>query len=935
MMRMSRQPVKAESAASYYINEIGKENEIAEYYSEGLTVTGTWVGKGAAALGLVGDVTPEAFKLALEGINPRTGQIITEANTSNGIHTAGWDCAFSAPKSVSVQALVGGDRRLLEAHNRAVANTLPEIEHYAMVHSRHTSADQSGAQVELSENLVAAAFNHFAARPSSNGVPDPHIHTHVVMMNMTQRQSDSEWRALYTAELYRCQAIGTAIYLSELAHEVQKLGYGIQVLESYGRWELTGYTNDQVKGFSQRREDTLKYMAEHGLQGSIASPAGNIGRLNTRQPKDHTADSWTLEASWRARAAEYGIPLNKHLNEALMRGPSVPPVEPQRVQAAVEFSRNHATERDAVVDRRKLEKLALEHGMAKLQLNHVREQIGVEEKQGKLIRAGDSNNWSPPGYGDPSSGAHSWHPHGGAFTTDQMLKLESDNLEMVRVGMGKATPISDSHEAISWALHRGLLPDQITVAAGTLASNHRVTAIEGPAGSTKTYTVGAVRELAESKGYTVRGFGMTSKSVEVLRDAGIHAETIASLLHSQLPLPEGRELWFVDESSLLSTRYANQLLKAAGELGVARVIFVGDQYQHIGIEAGAPVKQFLRDHMAVFELTVIRRQKDPELNQAVEMARKQPVEALDLFEEQGRVTEIPEMDARYQRIALDYLRSHEQGHNTLVVSPGNDERRQLNKQIRKLLVEQGQVSANGREHAILVNRDLTKAQRQHAGSYRQADVIQFIKPARGIARGSYLQVAGVDRESNTLTLHGRDGAQVTFNPAGITCTQVYEWEERTIAVGDRLEFRANDRKNGISNHAIATIRKLDGPAATLEFDNGREMVAPLARLRHVDHGYAATSHAKQGSTVDNVILNLDTMRSDQLVNRQTFYVGGSRGALEAHIYTNDKEALRRAIARDPQKEIALDAVAVQIQQAQQVRPPQQQPQQPQSLGMRI
>lgn len=922
MMRFGQKPVSLGSARDYFFEEASR----SEYYTEQGNIVGKWVGKGAEALGLADDVSQDDFIAALKGINPTTGAVIVNASTrGQKEHVSGWDCAFSAPKSVSIQALVGGDRRLIEAHNRAVAKTLPEIEAFALCHQQ---GKNHGHQYVVSGNIVGAAFNHFAARPSEKeGLPDPHLHTHVVIMNMTQRPSDGEWRALHTVEQYCSQTYGSALYLNELSQEVQKLGYRIQITESHGKWELEGYTRDQVQEFSQRQNDIKKYLADHNLRpDSLSTQAAHIGRMNTRAPKGYE-NKWTLEQSWRERAAEVGIPLTNHLQQAMKRGPSASPVEPQALAAAVEYSRTHTTEREAVVDRRELERHALQHGMGRIDLADVRAQMAVEQLQGKLIRtaASDSSRATSASWWD-----RSWHPQG-AFTTDEMLKLEQENLEMVRAGIGKAAPISDSHEAISWALHKGLLPDQITVAAGTLASNHRITAIEGAAGTTKTYTVGAVRELAESKGYTVRGFGMTSGSVEALREAGINAQTIASLLHNPLPLPEGRELWFIDESSLISTRYANQLFKAGAELDVARIVFVGDQYQHVAIEAGAPVKQFLRDNMACFELTVIRRQKDPELKRAVELARKQPGEALHLLEEQQRVTEIPDVDARYQRIALDYLRSHEQGHNTLVVSPGNDERRELNKQIRKLLVDQGQVNADGIDHAILVNRNLTKAQRQHAGAYQEGDVIQFKQGAKGISRDSYLQVAGVDWDNNTLTLHGRDGANIMFNPAKVSTTQVYQWEHRELAVGDRVEFRAHLKKDNIANHAVATIRELNQHKVKIEFDSGREMVMPLAQFRHIDHGYCSTDFSKQGHTVDNVIVNLDTLGPSGLVNRQVAYVGVSRGRLDAQIFTNDKEALRRAIARDPQKEIALDAV--QAQQAQQVRPPQ--PQQSQSMGMRI
>lgn len=94
----------------------------------------------------------------------------------------------------------------------------------------------------------------------------------------------------------------------------------------------------------------------------------------------------------------------------------------------------------------------------------------------------------------------------------------------------------------------------------------------------------------------------------------------------------------------------------------------------------------------------------------------------------------------------------------------------------------------------------------------------------------------------------------------------------------------------------------------LKLDSGRMLKTRLSELRHIDYGYASTSHAAQGTTVDRVIVNIDTTRGVQLVNRRQFYVSLSRARYDARIYTNDAEALRRTAARDLEKAIALDAL---------------------------
>ncbi len=907
MMSMSHGALSAAQTETYFDEHYSQD----DYYTQGQTCVGRWIGKGAAALGLAGDVSRNDFSDLLQGIHPHSGAVLIPTATHNGEHRAGWDSVFSAPKSVSIQALVGGDSRLIQAHVRAVERSLVEVEAYAM------ARQHGGREYVVSGNVVGAAFNHLAARPADDArLPDPQLHTHVVLLNLTRRP-DGEWRGLDPVQIYGAQRLGSAVYRSELAREVQRLGYRIQVTAPDGAWELEGYSREQVMAFSQRRQDIEQRMAAAGYNGAKAA---QIVALNSRQAK-RDYDEAELKADWKVRADKYGIDAGKHLWYALGRG-DLNAGNGIDSRAALDFARMHTTEREAVIDRRHLEAAALQHGMGRLDLAAVRKEIAAEEQAHALIRAGKLD----------------WHHPQGAFTTDEMLALERENLALVRDGIGRAQAVGKADEVQQWGEAKGLFPDQIDAARLTLASSNWVSAIEGLAGTAKTTTVGAIRELAEKHGYTVRGFGMTSGSVKALREAGINARTIASLLENPLSERPAREVWIVDESSLLATRPANGILKAAREQGVERIVFVGDQRQHHAIQAGAPVRQFLADHLAVAELQVIRRQRDPELKRAVELAaRGKPGEALSLLEQQQRVTEISDAAARYQRIAADYLRGHEAGQKTLVVSPGNDERRALNREIRKLLVEHGHVAPQGREHGILVRRDLTPAQLRYAQNYQEGEVIHFNRAHKkqGIAKDSYLTVAAVKWAGNSLTLRTGEGRQHELRPAKWKGVQVYTWEHRELAIGDRLQFRIHDKRHKVANGEFATVIELGAAQAKLRFDNQRELSVNLSQLRHVDHGYASTSHAAQGATVDRVIVNVDSMRSAQLVNRKQFYVSISRARQDARVYTDDAQALRRAVGRDQRKEVALEVVKTRpTQQLQPEAQTQKLPQQ-QTTGISI
>ena len=880
MLVMSKGALTAAQAETYYEEKYSQD----DYYTEKHRVVGNWFGRGAEELGLSGEVATEDFRAVLRGLRSASGEVLVHKANGYDDRRAGWDATFNAPKSVSIEGLVGDDHRLIEAHRKAVSRALEELEQYAL------SRRRGGSEWVVTGNIVAARFDHIAARPAS-GVkdgygPDPHLHTHVVIANMTRRP-DGQWRGLDPIEIYRAQSFATAVYRSELAREVQQLGYEIRIAGPDGRWELDGYTREQVMAFSRRRQDIEQTLAREGLAGAKA--AQNIAH-RTRLPKDHR-DEDGLKAEWRSRALQYGIEVERLLSQSHERGP-IQFRHPEKAGEAIRQSINEHSEREAVVDRRALEAKALQHAMGQADLHRIRLESERFQQNGRLIFAGDSVN-SPRG----------------AYTTPQMIALERGNIELMRTGRGEATAIGTSDNIRRWASQRNLLPDQTAVAELTLAATDWITSIEGRAGAAKTTTVGVIREFAENQGYTVRGFAPTTRAVKSLSEAAVSASTVASLLESQSARGASNEVWIVDESSLLSTRQVNRLLRKAREGAVERLIFVGDQRQHHAIEAGRPVYQMQEAGMVVASLDTIRRQRDPELREAVtHAARGEVAESLAILDRRGGIREVANIDQRREQIAREYVAAHASGQRVLVVSPANDERRELNKAIRAELIARGHVSRLGTELTILVNRGLSGAQRAMAYNYNVGDVIRFTRGSKqfAIPKGGYGRVEAVDRDANVLTVNTGDGRRVQYNPVRLFGVEVFREEQRILARGDRIQFRAPDRALGVANGDFATIKSIDARRAVLRLDNGKELSLASDRLRHIDHGYASTSHSAQGATVDRVIVDIDTRLSAELVNRKQFYVSVSRARSSVAIYTNDRGRLPRALNRNREKSMAIE-----------------------------
>jgi hypothetical protein len=218
---------------------------------------------------------------------------------------------------------------------------------------------------------------------------------------------------------------------------------------------------------------------------------------------------------------------------------------------------------------------------------------------------------------------------------------------------------------------------------------------------------------------------------------------------------------------------------------------------------------------------------------------------------------------------------------------------------------------------------MTPAESRHAHSYHENDVLYFSRGSKhqAIPKGAYLRVAEVNE--NSLTLEAENGRRIEFDPRTLKGVQAYTVEARTIAVGDRLQWREPDNKRRIANGEYATITKLDAHQVEVKSAKGRKVSMPLSDARKIDLGYASTSHASQGSTFDRAIVHIDTNHGAGLVNQRQLYVSISRARLDARIYTNDAEKMRRVVARMQEKELALDLA------------PKQQQRQPRSIGMRL
>ena len=886
MLTISK-PLSASQAQTYHVREFAAQEQ--NYWSRDQQGHSEWQGKLAEQWGLQGGVGSEHFARLSEGQHPHTEEQLVRhqvARTYEGKfgreitsaeHRAGWDATFSAPKSVSLTALVGGDDRVREAHRESVRAALQELERYTQARIGNVHAP------ETTGKFIAATFEHDTARPV-DGYAAPQLHTHAVIFNMTERENGLEngkqMRALQPHEMFVSQRYATAVYRSELALRLEKLGYELE-RGKHGQPEIKGYTKEYLEASSPRREQIKDHLREQGIDGAAAA---QIAAHHTRDRKELLSPGEVLQRH-RELAAQYGHQADRVIAQARQHGQYQMPEPEVQAQRAVTWARDHVFERSAVQDRRAILETALVRGMGETTYAQVRQEFE------RRIEAGEFREVSHVGAGRQ-------------YTTAAMVRMEREILGRMEQGNRRdySDPmlVSPQVRIATEDRHPELNASQRQAVDEIFLSREKVVGLDGIAGAGKTTALSVIREGAEAEGYRVEGFAPTSRAAQKLGEAGMETSTLQKhLVRGQQPDSGEKRLYVLDESSLASTKQVHEFMNRLHAND--RVLLVGDRRQHEAVEAGRPFAQLQDAGMKTVKLEEIVRQKDPELKQVVEqLAQGEVQEAIQNLDWQGRVHEIQGYDERIAAIAKEYAKSPE---STLVVSPDNRSRMEINERVHAELQRSGLVSNEEHRIRTLVPRqDLTGADRTWAERYEVGDVLRYSRASKetGIGKGAYAQVKSIDAPKNRLTVELQDGTQRTYDPRRQQGASVFREEMRSFSVGDRIQLTAPANNLRVANRELGTIESIDGDwRLRLKIDGGRMVELDPHKHPHLDHGYAMTSHSSQGQTADRVLIHVDTeLGAKDLLNSRMAYVAVSRGRYDAQIYTNNAQTLGQELSRD-------------------------------------
>jgi len=837
------------AAANYYESS-------DDYYANGQSPS-EWWGRGAKLLGLKGEVESELFAELLDGKLPNGDSLHNAANGRRG----GTDLTFSAPKSVSIQALVGKDFKILEAHHKAVTNALAYAEQFASCRVTETGITRN----ELTKNLLVARFEHDLSRAC-----DPQIHTHCVAINATMRE-DGQWRAMDNEFMYRMKMLLGVMYRAELARELQVLGYNIRVTHADGRFEL-GHINDhQVKAFSQRSKSIEDWLQKNKGLSRDDAPAWDkkLIAVITRERKTQT-DREYLNDEWQKTCNEQQINLNPKLAYTKLALKD----DLNDVFLSAIF---HLEERESVFNHHQLLQAVLERSVGKATLAEIETKIEQFLDSGSLIKSGD------------------------LYTTLEAQQVERNILSSEQGSRGKFNPIfAGSSANIKENLHHLNVGQQDAVSA-ILKTQNQFLGIQGRAGSGKTTLLKSAADMAVAAGYTIKGIAPSAAAARELGAAGFQSDTIASFMNAKNSGLNSKTILFVDEAGMVSTRGMQAIVSAAMQAG-SRVVLIGDTQQLKAVEAGKPFAQLQNNGMHVIEVNKIQRQKNLTLKHAVELAVDGKISlAVDVLDKQ--ITQIRDAKTRFEQIAKDYVSlSLADRNETKVVSGTRYARAQINSAIRQKLGLTGQ----GIEVTFLDRKDMTRAQRTSTLSYQVDDILLAEKNyvSLGLQRGDFAKV--IDQQNGNIVLEKADGSQVNWRPALSPDFSAFTAEKRELAIGDQIRFTANSHEQGVINGDQAIVIDVDEYKQQIQVKlaDGKFLMLNAFTPLAIDYGYCSTVHAAQGQTCDRVLIDADTHSLTS--SESTFYVAISRARHEAKIYTDDREMLPYAMSREHEKKSALD-----------------------------
>lgn len=867
---LSTSVIKNVDDAAHYFNE--KDN----YYTrdEGLDQN-EWFGSGADKLGLRGQVDPKQFTEILEGKLPN-GDIVGKVVDGKLQHRPGWDLTFSAPKSVSIMAFIAGDKRLIHAHREAVKAALSEVERCC---SEARLKKKGEIYFENTQNITAALYHHDLSREL-----DPQLHTHGVIMNITERM-DKLWRSQASSLGRYHKDVSTdihgfiervrhnkkyfgKIYEAELAHLVKQCGYEIAINPETKVFEIVGVSEEVKSFFSKRRKQITAELERSGFKGAKAA---EMATLYTRKFKKEV-DREALMSLWQGDAKRLG------LDESLIQETKTR-LQKELVEPASEFV------------------ISLIQKSAK-ELSQFKTSFTLDELISEIMKFSITESLSSKSL-----------LTGIDTCIDQGVLLSLDNHQGKSFFMFKETlehekqikTILNNNETVELTIQ----PDKINKilkkytdiskdekgAIHTILDNEKYVMLEGKA--TQETLIKPIIDIAKSHElniHIVSPNAITSKTFatevkdkpstiwqhikSLLFDTTISNESVLSFISNQDR--KSPDLLLVEKSHLLSAKEQAELL-TWGSQHHSKILFLSEKNHLLSQKVGVGT-DLLSHGMKTIELSEKSDTRDLVLN---------------IQKAASHISEVKDQDERLTALAKHFARLPDFKDAYLVTS-NQKSVDTINQLTHEALKNENKLGKSIRVKD-LIPQFISDARREDIKSYPIGSIVRFNENHKelSIKRGDYCRIDSHDQATQTLLIKNVKGKVHAVKPD--FKMELFKEVEREWSVGERLQCKRSIQYLGLAKGEHLTINKINGHSVKLVRDHGKAILLDLKKSfhTHFDYGYAGTLHHLSHVKAETLLID---MPSNAFQTNQRQLTQSLSQSKNISIYTDNTVKLSKNLA---------------------------------------
>ncbi|SRR5579883_1938907 len=844
-----------------------------------------WFGRGSFKLNLQGAIDTTQFTQLLKGIMPN-GEIIGKKVDDKIIHRAGWDLTFSAPKSVSLMALIAGDKRLVEAHRKAVHIALSEIERGCS--EARIKSPGGDVSYNRTRNMIAALFHHDLSRAE-----DPQLHTHSVVMNLTER-TDGKWRSMaskigrydkdtqgeihgfFERARHHKRYFGK-LYETELAFQVQQLGYEIVIDEKTGVFQIKGVTNEVIEHFSKRRNEIEKYLKEKGFSGPNAA---EVATLNTRENKVQS-DRVSLFEKWQNESQKLrfnGEALVKEAEERLSKKNETPTLEPlqtatQIIQASIDAIAQFKTTFQ-------LEELLLDASEIaihkKCDVKELLRAVDQLVEKGELLSL---ENGEGKSYLMSHQTLKDEKTIKNCLTQDNTIQI---NTEKNQNYLSKFNNESQEFNAVST-----LLSNDKHILVGGIRAKELISKELIEIGKKQKWQLAIVSpNLITSKHFAsdLKSEPVTflEKFKSLFVDTIIpHYSTSQFLNQNEVKKPDAL---LIENAHLLSAKEQAQLLQW-GQHKNTKMVFYAEKNVLSSQKKGVDVNYLIEAGIKIIGL------KEEQNSLRLDVTKADVSAAFTKIS--NHIVEVNSQEDRFHAMVNHFGRIKDH-RGVYLVANNKKETSQLNVLAHNELKNTGKLK-QGITIDVLIPQFVPVHRAMLASSYEVGAFVRISqKQLATLPQSEYVKIIGVDKKQNEILLKRSNNKIIHWKPEkGL---EVFKLEKREWGVGERLFSLRSMKYANVTKGEEFTIAAMRGSRVKLVRDKGTPLVIDISKpyQTHFEYAYAGTPHQLAHVKAKEFIADMPAS-SFTTHQRQFFQI--TQQPERVSIYTENQQTLLESLQK--------------------------------------